>query len=45
MTNKRYKLIDTITGKVFKRNVILAEREKVMFNYAYALNGKSLRYV
>jgi hypothetical protein len=43
MKDSKYKLVNTLTGKVVSRAVLNC-REANTFNYAYALNGAALRW-
>ena len=45
MKDAIYKLVDSVTNKVIASRITLNSREVSIFNYAYALNGKTLRYV
>ena len=43
--NNKYKLVNTETKKILKRSINLSLRESKIFNYAFALNGKKLKYI
>lgn len=45
MQDNLYNLIDTDTKTVLKKDIVLNAREAGIFNYAFALNGVSKRYV
>jgi len=44
MNLHRYSLTETISGKVVKK-VLLTPEEKIILNYAYALNNTTLKYI
>jgi hypothetical protein len=45
MKDKIYNLINPVTNEVLLYGVTLNQREVSIFNYAFALNGASKRYI
>jgi hypothetical protein len=41
----KFRLVNTETKEVIRRNVTLTEGERSILNYAYALNGTSLKFI